>query len=338
MLGKSLGLKCLYIWLVLMAVAVMPVWADVTYSGRAFGAYVNLPTLGIGPRHISDTGPLPPGGGYLSEALLSFEVLTVLQANVLVAKTSGANGVAASSASLADLVVLPNHPAQLTASFVRAESEANCNGTRGAFEVVELTFGGVEVSVDPFLPNQVVEIPGVAKLIINEQQVNSGSGFQEITVNALHLILATGDEVILSSAHSDIRGCPGCPPPIACHDFVTGGGWIKVGNGKANFGFNAGFKPGSSAPEVHFNYIDHTTGMHMKATGISTYKVGSTSLSRVFEGTAEINGIGGWTYVIEVADNGEPGRADKLSIRLSNGYSAGGTLAGGNIQLHKPCP
>ena len=47
------------------------------------------------------------------------------------------------------------------------------------------------------------------------------------------------------------------------------------------------------------------------------------------------------SYVVDVTDNGEPGREDRFSLRLSNGYFAVGTLAGGNIQLHVkpgPCP
>ena len=34
-------------------------------------------------------------------------------------------------------------------------------------------------------------------------------------------------------------------------------------------------------------------------------------------------------------DLGEPGKdADKFSVKLSNGYTAGGTLSNGNINLH----
>ena len=179
----------------------------------------------------------------------------------------------------------------------------------------------------------------MATLIINEQKTSSGGGTQDITVNAVHLTLATGDEVILSSAHSDVKGCPGCPPKPPCADFMSGGGWINVGKSTANFGFNAGYKPGSSSPEIHFNYIDHNSGMQMKATSISVYKIGDTATTRHMEGMAEINGVSGFTYSIDVADNGEPGRnTDSLKISLSNGYSAGGTLGGGNIQLHRPCP
>jgi len=327
--------------------------SGVTYSGRAFGAFVNVNLLGlvVGPETLSDTGPLPPSGGLQTNQLETVSIPGVLSATLMSTMTSGANGVARSEASLADLSVLPGSAAAVTASFVRAESEATCSGVRGATEVADVTFGGQAIMVDPFAPNQTftippnpIGVPPVATLIINEQNTSSGGGTQDITVNALHLtVTASGvlaAEVILSSAHSDVQGCPGCPPKPPCStDFVTGGGWIKVGNSKANFGFNAGFKPNASTPEIHFNYIDHNSGMQMKATSISVYRQGDTATTRHMEGNAEIDGVSGFTYSIDVADNGEPGRnTDSLKISLSNGYSAGGTLAGGNIQLHKPCP
>jgi hypothetical protein len=53
-------------------------------------------------------------------------------------------------------------------------------------------------------PNQTVQIPGVATLVINEQVVTDGP-VREVRVNALHLTVATGEEVILSSARSSIN-------------------------------------------------------------------------------------------------------------------------------------
>jgi hypothetical protein len=287
-----------------------------------------------------DTGQLPPNGGHLSAVLLSEQVPGILSFEVLVAETNGANGVASSAASLAEVTLLPGNAAQVSASLVRAESEATCNGVRGTSEIANLSFGGANIVVTGAF-NQRVTIPGVATLIINEQNSSSGGGTQDITVNALHLILVTNDEVVLSSAHSDISGCPGCPPAPPCdEDFVTGGGWIKSGTSRANFGFNAGFKPGSTSPEVAFNYIDHNTGMHVKATSITKYVVGSTPRSRHFEGLAEVDGSPGHSYSCDVADNGEPGRmTDTLNITLDGGsYTKGGALQGGNIELHKPCP
>jgi len=325
--------------------------AGVTYSGRAFGAFVNVNLLGlvVGPETLSDTGPLPPSGGLLTNQLETVSVPGVLSATLMPTMTSGANGVARSEASLAELMVLPGNAAQVTASFVRAESEATCSGVRGATEAVDVTFAGQSIVVDPFAPNQTFDVPGVARLVINEQKTSTGGGTQDITVNAIHLTVTADSvvtaEVIVSSAHSDVQGCPGCPPKPPCStDFVTGGGWIKVGNSKANFGFNAGFKPNATTPEIHFNYIDHNSGMQMKATSISVYRQGDTAkgdtaTTRHMEGNAEINGVPGFTYSIDVADNGEPGQnTDTLKISLSNNYSAGGALAGGNIQLHKPCP
>ena len=96
--------------------------------------------------------------------------------------------------------MLPGSPAQLTAAFVRAQSIITDGaGTEGSSEIYGLTFGGVPVVVTG-QPNQHVEILGVATLIINEQTATASS----IVVNALHLILAAGGEVILSSASSAI--------------------------------------------------------------------------------------------------------------------------------------
>jgi hypothetical protein len=47
-----------------------------------------------------------------------------------------------------------------------------------------------------------------------------------------------------------------------------------------------------------------------------------------------VNQVGGVTYQVDVVDNGEPGNTDTFAITLSNGYTANGTLIGGNIQIH----
>ena len=88
------------------------------------------------------------------------------------------------------------------------------------------------------------------------------------------------------------------------------------------------------------NYIDHgPDGFKVKGTGVTSYEVTGPT-SRRIKGTAEVDGVGGFTYTVDVTDAGEPGRDDMFSIALSrNGYLASGKLAGGNIQLHpKPSP
>src|SRR2546425_7430512 len=324
--------------------------AGVSYSGRAFAAFVAA--LGVN-RMLSDTGDLPSDGGMQTAELADVTVPNVLSAQLLIARTSGANGVAESSAALADVNVLNG---LVTATFIRAESEATWNGVRGSTEVVGLTVAGNAVTADAFAQSQpvTVVVPGVGTVtvVINEQMSSARPGVREITVNAVHgtVTRLVQAEEILSSAHSGINGCPGsvgggggCPPAPECHDFVTGGGFIAVPNGRANFGFNAGIKPKATEPDRHPNYVDHATGMHVKSTSVTRYTDTSANSpnSRHFEGAAEINGQVGFTYMVDVADNGEPGHhQDTFRIRLSNGYDsgAGKTLEGGNIQLHKPCP
>ncbi len=157
-------------------------------------------------------------------------------------------------------------------------------------------------------------------------------------------------------------------PPPNCYDFVTGGGWFtptgSPGTDQANFGFNAGYKNGAPPPplEAHFEFIDHNTGMKVHINGADSYAAyscndrdGNDCADRVITGSsqAEIDGVGGYGYSIEVVDDGEPGNVpkghDRFRITLTNGYAAdsGGApnmyaspsdgIDGGNIQIHKSC-
>src|SRR2546422_4409233 len=54
-----------------------------TFGGRAFAAYVNVPTLGAGPLYLADTGQVPPSGGVQSADLLGAQVPSALIGDVL---------------------------------------------------------------------------------------------------------------------------------------------------------------------------------------------------------------------------------------------------------------
>lgn len=141
-------------------------------------------------------------------------------------------------------------------------------------------------------------------------------------------------------------------PPDNCKDFVTGGGWYAWHESAASFGINAGYRTEDGALKGHFNYVDHNTGLHVTATTIDQYTA-YAGADRIFQGDANVNGEPGFTYLVEVIDNGEPGRGDLFRIAVSNGhcsdsrFGAGGCAAlsefdgileGGNIQIHKQCP
>ena len=178
-----------------------------TYGGRAVSALVQLPSLGSGPIHVVDTGELAADGGWEGAGLLSTNVPDVLIADALVANTSGGlydtGARANSSTSLAGVSVFPGKVARLTASLIRAQVEVSADGFLGSAEVRDLVFAGVPVTVTG-QPNQKVEILGVGTLTINAQSTVWAGSSQTLTVRALHLKLATGEEIVLSTASSTI--------------------------------------------------------------------------------------------------------------------------------------
>jgi hypothetical protein len=145
-------------------------------------------------------------------------------------------------------------------------------------------------------------------------------------------------------------------------DFLTGGGYIINNNAKANFGVGGSCKPGGDEHGLwgHLQYHDHGTGLKVHWTTITGYffctdpscvDVGPDIASAQPTGTRLICGTGRTNqpppndtvdWAVTATDNREPGNNDMFSIHVvsQNGtfeYTAiPQTLAGGNIQLHKP--
>lgn len=299
-----------------------------TFSGQATG--VRATVLGI-TTVLADTGPLPESGGAREASLLDVSA-GGLSAEVVHASTVGQGDRTRSEASLAN-ASLALEGNTVSATFLAARALAVCTDQgpqiSGGSDVADLMVNGQSIAVTG-APNQTVPLL-VGSIIINEQKGSTTATTGEITVNALHVVIPGVADVVIASAHADI-GCAQqvCDPS---KEFVTGGGWI-VGpsGGRANFAVAGGKEPGWG----HLTYIDHgQPAMRVKATAITGYtSLGGTA--RRIDGTADANGQPG-TFTAEIADNGEPGRADTFTLRLSNGYTASGMLDGGNIQLHSPC-
>lgn len=323
-LAKNLAI-ILGVTAAIFIVPTLPAFAwGTSYSGRSIGVSVSSPIANLA---LADTGPLPSQGGEIDATVLHVNNQLVT-GDVLLSVTMGFDDTAQSTAATSDITLLPGSQNQITADLVRADSQATCSGATGSSEIANLKIAGQSVTVTGS-PNQSVSVPGVFTLVINEQ-TSSSDGTNNITVNALDLKLASGSQVIVSSAHSDIT-C--ATTQTVTKDFMTGGGYIIVNNDHGNFGFVAGFKPGQSTVSGQLNYMDHGTGMHVKSIDIKSYS--GSGNTRTFSGDAQINGVSGYTFTVTATDNGNPGAGkDMFSIQLSNGYSASGVLAGGNIKLH----
>jgi hypothetical protein len=303
-----------------------------SYSGRA--TVVKATVLGISTTLVN-AGPLPPSGGAEEASLVNASVPGLLTAEVLHATTVGQGNSSQSEASVAELALTVGGNS-ISAGFLEASATAMCTDAgataSGSSDIATLSLNGQTIAISG-APNQTVPLLN-GRVIINEQ-TSDGPG--DITVNALHVIVDGIADVVISSAHADIK-CEASPPPPGCTggDFVTGGGWITgtPSGAKANFGV-----AGGGAFWGHLVYIDHgLNGPSVKGTGVTAYKIVSAT-TRHIEGTAEVNGQDGFTYQVDVTDNGEPGTNDTFAIQVSGpgyNYSAGGTLGGGNIKLHAP--
>jgi hypothetical protein len=323
---KSVTIACFLFVATSLLAPLASATGTTTFSGRAFALSVQTPLTDT--LTLADTGQLPSTGGEIDATLLSVQT-SVATADVLLATTMGFDSTAESQAATAELTLLPGNPNQITADFLLSESIATCTGVSGFSDITNLQIGGQKITVST-QPNQVVTVPGVLTLVINEQMATSNS----ITVNALDLTTTNGIQVIVSSASSDISCPPSLPPPPVTKDFVTGGGWIPVSTDKATFGLVAGFKPHATSPSVNMVYHDHSTGEDVRATGIDSYSAPSSN-SRTFSGLATVNGQPGIPFKVTVVDNGEPGAGhDQFSIQLQGDYSASDTLGGGNLEIH----
>jgi hypothetical protein len=113
--------------------------------------------------------------------------------------------------------------------------------------------------------------------------------------------------------------------PASAKGRATGGGHV----GGVAFGFNA--LSDKSGPKGRCAVVDADADVMVKCLDV-TKMVVATNRAYVY-GNALFNGSA-VTYRIDVTDNGEPGiGVDRWSIQLSNGWTAGGTLSEGNVQV-----
>jgi hypothetical protein len=120
-------------------------------------------------------------------------------------------------------------------------------------------------------------------------------------------------------------------PPSTPGLKVTAGGWISVTGGKGTFGLTAK----GTGPSGHLTYQDHgVLARTVKSTAITSVAKTTADCARIL-GMAKVNDapsdVG---FQVDVCDNDEPGKdSDFFSITTLDGYSAFGTLGGGNVQI-----
>lgn len=308
---------------------------DTTYVGQAT---VLRATIGNNQNVLIDTGALPSSGGVRDATGLTVEIPAVLLAEIGHATTFGGNGISQSEAALANIdLVVGTHRVQ--ADFLMARAVAQCsaieNGSasvRGELIASNLRIDG-QITTTTAAPNQEISLRDgagavVGRVVLNEQVTTTSGVAGDIVVNGLRIEVPNIATVTLFSARAGIS----CGSEKQVDDFITGGGFFDGPNfGHAYFAVAGGLI--NSSFQGHFAYKDTGSGLRVIGTGVTAYAV-IDGVTRHIEGTCEVDGTAGFTYAVDVTDNGEPGSADKFALVLSSGYRATGQLIGGNVKLH----
>ena len=151
---------------------------------------------------LSDTGPLPSGGGNLSTSLASVNVAGLASADTLKSTTSGSGTSSQSQSSVANLSLLGG---LIAANVVQSNSSATCSSGQAAVsgnaQLIGLVAAGQSIVVSN--PNLAISLPGGISLIVNEQTSSSGGNTGSMTVNALH-VKGPSIDIVVASAQSGI--------------------------------------------------------------------------------------------------------------------------------------
>jgi hypothetical protein len=126
------------------------------------------------------------------------------------------------------------------------------------------------------------------------------------------------------------------PAPTNTPGKVTGGGNVDLSDGKLNFGFVVRYSNDASSPSGNLTFKDHDKDISLKATSFTVLYISGNHA--VIAGYATVNGEANVAFTVIVDDFDEPGSSDTLTIQIPalNGYSAGGIVTGGNIQVSNP--
>lgn len=204
-------------WMATLLIAlVSPATAqmEVCYGGHATAAVIDLPSLDF---HVAyfDTSELPRAGGVLTAGPGRIDV-SLLRARATSVRAAGLDAVAESSVLLQELRFPLGGVADIRCESLQVSARASFrDGAVGETRVGALSLGGVPIFVTGE-PDQIVVVPAVGTLTINEQYILQDNDGVRVMVNGLHLSFSlTRDQIVVGSTNSRIE----CGPEVHAEDF-----------------------------------------------------------------------------------------------------------------------
>jgi uncharacterized repeat protein (TIGR01451 family) len=165
--------------------------------------------------------------------------------------------------------------------------------------------------------------------------LNASCTFTNVPVDVYELVISVGGTFYTGSSSST----------LAVFDpnggFTTGGGTITHNGVNANFSFNAKYKNNGSLDGTLL-YIEHRSTGDVKVQGSVAHTLAVSGNGAVFVMDVTLNGVSGYSAIVAVVDNGEPGSNDTFALALTGPGNTPVTdltftpitISGGNIQIH----
>ena len=302
---------------------------DTTFGGFGYGCKVDTSLTGVVLFGFS--GYVPSTGGVKERSLLRASINNLLDANVLHGSVCASHGRVESLAGAANIHLFPGLLYSLDVGVATSEARTSSTGSNGRSQILNLKFGGKDVVVTGEA-NQRVSIPGVATLVINEQKFFHDGNVRRVRINALRLTVVGVGEVVISAAEADLNFVTSSNGP--CFDFLSGcGRLVDASNHLLDFSVNIGINDGLSI--IAHDGCFANANIRVRLTGCTKYR--NNNGARHCEGPCEINGVSGFTYVLDCLDGGDTPSNDLCHLHLSNGLDFSGHCSIGQIKLNIPC-
>jgi hypothetical protein len=150
------------------------------------------------------------------------------------------------------------------------------------------------------------------------------------TPGVYNISLSVTDDDGGTGTATTVGGPNGLPARIIIYDpnagFVTGGGYINhtaigmIPSGptmvsKANYGFNAKYKKGSSTPDGEVEFQHKPANINFHSTSLDWLVVNTTATRAQFQGSGTVNGVGSYGFLATVIDGGQN---DTIRIKIWN--------------------
>ncbi len=325
---RTCGLTTLTVVTMALGLGAIARATDTTYSAYGYGCKVDTSITGL--VFLGHSGVVTAGAK--GKSFLDAHLDDVVDLKLVHGSACAAADKAQALAGAANLHLFPGSLYALDCAVATSEARATSTGQWGRSQILGLHFGGLTVNVTGEA-NQTVLIPGIAKLVINEQKFYHVGDVRKTRVNALRLTVYNVGEIIVSAAEADINFVANSGHGT-CIDFLSGCGRLEDGSHNLlDFSINLGiFEDLSFCCKTGC----FTNGVHkIVLLGCSKYRKNGNW--RHCEGPCSIDGVTGFTYVLNCLDGGDTPSLDLCNLSLSNGWSFNGHCTTGQIKLNIPC-